>query len=183
MVSEKKLLQTQKFIELLQKSKNFSLVTFEKTLHSTLETLRKELRQHNAKLQVVKNSLLEKALNKLSSQNKDFADLKKEAKSLLKKNSALLFLDDEWSRGLAAFYKFTKKEQSITFKLGFLDKKVYQNNELIRMAQLPSREELIAKVIGGMKTPISKFNYAIKFNMQKFVYILSEKSKQGGELV
>lgn len=177
MVNENKQLQVQNLIDLIQGTSNFALVKFEKTLHSTLEALRKDLAKNGAKLRVVKNSLIVKAFNKLAANNKELHDLQKKA-SDLKENSALLILGEEWNKGLSAFYNFAKKEQSLSFKLGLLDKSVYLSEDLKKIAQLPPKDQLIAKIIGSMKTPVSKFNYSIKFNMQKFVYILSEKSKK-----
>lgn len=164
-------------IDLLKKGDNFALIKFEKTLHTRLEALRKDLRTNDAKIRVVKNSLLQKALNKLAEGNKELHAFQKNVKGL-KENSAVLILGKEWNKGLSSFYNFIKKETTLSFKLGFLDSNVYIADELKKIAQLPSRDELIAKVIGNMKTPIFKLNHSIKFNMQKFVYILSEKSKK-----
>lgn len=177
MASQDKQLQVDALIKLIQQSSNFALVKFEKTLHTSLESLRKELRANGAKIQVIKNSLFIKALNKLSNENKDYIEFTKKA-SDTRDNSALLMLGEDWSKALGAFHKFTKKETTLSFKLGLIDKTVYLTDDLNKIAQLPSRDQLIAKVIGSMKAPISSLNYAIKFNMQKFVYILSEKSKQ-----
>lgn len=177
MVSNNKQLQVQTLIDAIEGKKNFALVKFDKTLHTTLENLRKELRDSNAKLKVVKNSLFIKALNKLAAKDKNFKTVREQA-SGLKDNTAFLMLGEDWSRGLSAFYKFIKGEQSLSFKIGFLDNAVYSTADLTKIAQLPGKDQLIAKIIGGMKTPLSNFNYALKFNMQKFVYILSEKSKQ-----
>ena len=54
----------------------------------------------------------------------------------------------------------------------------YNAEKALQIAQLPSREELLGKIIGSMKNPISKFVYALKFNTDKFVYILKAKSKE-----
>ncbi|QQG44025.1 MAG: 50S ribosomal protein L10 [Candidatus Roizmanbacteria bacterium] len=177
MVNTSKKNQVQSFIDLIEKNKNFVIVSFEKTLHTTLESLRKDLRQSGAKIKIIKNSLFQKALNKEALKNKNLEDLQKKFKEL-QKNSAILMLGDQWNKGLSAFYNFAKKETFLSFKIGFLDDQVYMNDDLKKIAQLPSKEELLAKVIGGLKTPISNLNYALKFNMQKFVYILTAKSKQ-----
>lgn len=177
MVNQQKQSQVQALIKSLQSSNNFALVKFERTLHTTLETLRRDLKVSGSKLKVIKNALFIKALNKLIGQNKSLSNLKQQTKEL-KDNSALLLLGKDWSKGLSAFHKFSDKEKSLSFKIGVLDNQVYQTQDLIKIAQLPSKEELIAKVIGSMKTPISKLNFSLRFNMQKFVYIISQKSKR-----
>jgi large subunit ribosomal protein L10 len=177
MVNDTKQKQVQSLIDAIEQTGNFALVKFEKTLHTTLEALRTDLRETDTKFKVIKNTLFEIALNKLAHKEKKFRELKTQA-AALKENSALLLLGKEWNKGLTAFHKFAKKDQTLSFKVGIIDQELYVSNDLIRLAQLPSKEELVAKVIGNMKTPISKFNYALKFNLQKFAYILSEKSKQ-----
>ena len=59
-----------------------------------------------------------------------------------------------------------------------LDKNLYNSEKVVQIAQLPSREELLGKIIGSMKSPMSKFVYALKYNTNKFVYILNAKSKE-----
>lgn len=177
MVNQQKQSQVQTLIKSLQSSNNFALVKFERTLHTTLETLRRDLKVSGSKLKVIKNALFIKALNKLIGQNKSLSNLKQQTKEL-KDNSALLLLGKDWSKGLSAFHKFSDKEKSLSFKIGVLDNQVYQTQDLIKIALLPSKEELIAKVIGSMKTPISKLNFSLRFNMQKFVYIINQKSKR-----
>ena len=177
MASQTKQSQVENLIDVIQKSNNFALIKFQKTLHTTLESLRNDLKTNNSQIRVIKNSLFQKAFNKLVSKNKKLANLKDSVKSL-RDNTALLLLGDEWNKGLTAFYKFAKKEQTLSFKFGFLDEAVYQSADLTKMAELPPKEELLAKVIGSMKTPISHLHYTMKYNMQKFVYILSEQSKK-----
>ncbi len=177
MVNQQKRSQVQTLIESLQSSNNFALVRFEKTLHTALEALRKDLRASGSKLKVIKNTLFMKALNRLSGQNKSLSELKQQTKEL-KDNSALLLLGKDWSKGLGVFHKFSDKEKSLSFKIGVLDDQVYQTRDLIKIAQLPSKQELIAKVIGSMKTPVSKLNFTFRFNIQKFVYIISQQSQR-----
>jgi large subunit ribosomal protein L10 len=164
-------------VDKLQESSNFALVKFEKTTHTSLEQLRKELKKNDAKLQVVKNRLFQKAVNRFLTTKKSLYDI--HDKDTVKENSAVLFLKNDWNNALKAFHEFSKKEKTVSFKIGHLDDKVYKKSELEQIAQLPSRPELIAKLIGGMKSPMVRVTRSMKFNMQKFVVILNEKAKQG----
>jgi len=177
MANDNKQNQVQVLIDTIQGNNNFALIRFEKTLHISFEALRKELRASGSKIKIIKNSLFVKALNKIASKDKSFNNIK-EKTSTIRENSAMLLLGEEWSNGLNAFHKFLKNEKTLSFKIGFLDKIVYGSSELEKIAQLPSKETLVGQIIGSMKAPIYKFNHSIKFNMQKFVYIISEKSKQ-----
>jgi large subunit ribosomal protein L10 len=95
----------------------------------------------------------------------------------LKGNSALLTLPADWAASLSAFYKFAKGEGNITFKVGVIDDKVYDKNELVKLALLPSREELISKIIMSLKSPQTRLVYSMKYNMQKLAYILRNANK------
>ena len=176
MVNQQKQSQVDNLSQTLTKSSNFIFVKFEKTNHQTLEKLRKELKKNQAKLTVIKNSLLEKSINKLSTTNKLFADFRKKFFPL-KESTAVLMLEGDWGKGLNAFYQFMSHEKTLSFKFGTLDKALYSENEVARIAQLPGKDQLMAKIIGSMKSPISKLVYAMKFNTNKFVYILQAKSK------
>ncbi len=177
MANTKKLTKLNGINDFLGENSNFALVKFEKTTHIALETLRKQLRASESKLKVVKNSLFEKSINKMSQKNTQFLSVSKKMFPL-KDNTAVLTFGKEWNKGLSAISEFIKKDQTVDFKFGYIDQEVYDSSMLKRISQLPSREQLIAKVIGGMKSPMSHTVYALKFNMQKLVYVLDAKSKQ-----
>ncbi|OGK40332.1 50S ribosomal protein L10 [Candidatus Roizmanbacteria bacterium RIFCSPLOWO2_01_FULL_37_12] len=177
MVNEKKLALGQKIQDLLSKYQNFVLIKIDKTSHQTLENLRKELKKSQANLKVIKNSLLEKTINKLSKKNKVLAEIEKTFFPL-RDTSALLLLEKEWSTGLASFYQFIKKEVSLSFKFGLLDNLTYPSERLVQIAQLPPKNQLVANLVGSFKAPTSRLVHSMKFNVAKLVYILKEKSKK-----
>ncbi|MDO8609067.1 MAG: 50S ribosomal protein L10 [bacterium] len=176
MINQDKLQQVDELSKTLETSSNFVLIKFEKTTHQNLELLRRELKKNQAKVKVIKNTLLEKSLNKLSIKNSLFTEFRKKFFPL-KKSSAILILESDWAIGLKSFYGFMQKEKSLSFKYGIIDKQLYAETEVRRLAQLPSKGQLIAQIIGSMKSPISHFTNAIKFNSSKLVYILQQKSK------
>lgn len=177
MPNTKKQSQLQTLTEEIEKNANFAIVKFEKTTHITLEKLRRELAANNAHIKVIKNTLFEKAIQRLANKNKNLKEVGEKALPV-KDNSALLQLGEDWNKGLSAFHQFSKKEDSLSFKFGFLDNKLYLQDDMKRIAQLPSKEVLVGKLLGSLQSPLYSFNYALKYHMQKFVYILSEKSKQ-----
>lgn len=176
MVSQKKINQVKKLSEIIEKTENFLLVKFEKTTHQALETLRKQLRKNNTSLKVIKNTLFEKAINFNTKKNQLLNDLKNNFFPL-KENSALVTFDKDWSEGLKTLFDFIKKDKTISFKFGILDKSIYQSSQLEQIAQLPGRNELLGKIIGSLKAPANKLVYSLKYNVNKLVYILKEKSK------
>ncbi len=157
----------------LQKNQNVTLIGFDKTSHIALESLRKSLRKSSATLTVVKTSLLQKALEKVT----ELADFR--AKALpIKESTAVVDMPGDWSASLKAVYDFAKKETSVFLKIGFLDRVVYEKSSLEKLAQLPSKVELLGKVIGSLKSPVNRLDYAVKFPMTYFVNVLKARSAQ-----
>lgn len=166
-----------KLIDSLKNTQNFALVTFEKTNHQALESLRKRLKKENAQFKVIKNTLLEKAINKLANSNKLFFEFKKKFLPF-RDLTALIILSTDWSPPLKTFYEFSQKEKSLSFKVGFIDKITYDEPGLSKLAKLPAKNELISSMLGNMKAPTTHFIYSLKYNVQKFVFILSQRSKK-----
>lgn len=178
MANQQKTAIVDQLLEKFAESTNFALVKFEKTSHQALEGLRKDLQKSNASLRVIKNSLFEKAINKLSSEKESFKSLRDKSFPVRDK-SAVLFLQEDASTGLKTLFDFSKKDESIGFKVGIIDNNVYTGDELSRIAQLPGRDQLIAKIIGSMKSPMARTTRAMKFNMQKMAMVLNAKAQQG----
>jgi large subunit ribosomal protein L10 len=177
MVNDNKKNQVDSIFQQVEKNPNILLVKIGKTTHQSLESLRKELRKSNSKIKVIKNTLFEKSVNKIAIKNKIFKELKTQFFPL-KETTALVTLGENWNEGLKALYLFSKKDSTISLKFGLLDKSLYDTAKTLQIAQLPSKEELLGKIIGSMKSPMSKFVYALKYNTNKFVYILNAKSKE-----
>ncbi len=180
MKNQKKLSQLSVVTDFLKKSDNFALLKFDKSKHVALEGLRRELRKGGATMKMVKNTIFTKSINKLAAEKEhgDLRPFQKMAKSL-KENTAVVSLGKDWSMGLNAFAKVAKTDKSISFKFGFLDKTPYDAANMEKLSKLPSKAELMAKIIGSMKSPITHFVNNIKFPTQKFVMVLNAKVKKG----
>ncbi len=177
MANTKKQSLVDALLQSFEETTNFALVKFEKTKHGTLEELRRALKQNDAQLKVVKNTLFEKAINKISDSSQSVTDLRNKAFPI-KENTALIMLKGDWSAGLKAFYDFAKKDKTMTFKVGHLDNNVYEMNDLEKIAQLPGKDQLIGQFIGTLKSPLAATTRSLQFNSQKLVYVLSQRGQQ-----
>jgi len=176
----KKTAQLSVVTDFLKKSDNFALFKFDKTKHIALEGLRRELRKSGATIKMVKNSIFTKSINKLAAtpEHGNLRPFQKMARDN-KENTAVISLGKDWSLGMNAFAKVAKTDKSISLKLGFLDKVSYDGQTMNKISSLPSKGELMAKIIGSMKSPITQFVNNIKFPTQKFVMVLNAKVKKG----
>jgi len=177
MVNQNKKNQVDNLITSLKKNSNFFLAKISGTSHANLEKLRKELRKNSSVVKVVKNSYFEKAVNKMAIDDKKYVGIKKSFFPL-KDSSAIIFVGQSWDKGLKTFSEFVKTEKTLSFKMSFLDNCLYGSAETERISLLPSQDHLIAKIIGSMKSPVSKFINDLKYNTNKLVYVLQAKSKE-----
>ena len=72
---------------------------------------------------------------------------------------------------LKEFIKETKTE-ALTVKVGIADGQIIDAAAVDALANLPSRDELIAKVVGSMQAPISGLVNVLQGNIRNMVYVL-----------
>jgi len=131
-----------------------------------LQKLREELKAQKAKFRIAKNSLLGIALNK--------AKIEVDKKMLLKPIAISVSKDI----GPAKIFKDFAKEQENLEILGGIYQNEYQDQSFIeKLAIIPSREELLAKLVAQLKAPQYGFVWALKGNLLKLLYILKKKSE------
>lgn len=156
----------------LQKAANLILFNFGPASHQKLEALRRQLKQaEKARLQIVKNSLLQVAAAK--TKIKELTE-----KTILTGPSALLTLTGNWSKTMTALYQFIK-ETGAEFKIGRLDGTWYGQADLARLAQLPAKEILIGKIAGALKSPHQRMIYSMRFGMIKLLYVMKQMNRKG----
>lgn len=73
---------------------------------------------------------------------------------------------------------FQKEHKILKISGGILERNFIELNEVLKLANLPSKQELIAKVIGGINAPISGFVNVLAGNLRNFVCVLQAIEKQ-----
>jgi len=176
MASEKKQTNVELLLQLISSQENILLLGFEKITHKALENLRSDLKKQQVVLRVVKNNLLEKAIKRLAEKNKRMWEFAKKFFPI-QKSTAVVTLPKEYSAALKILSNFINKEKNVSFKCALIENLIHDDKATGRIAQLPSKFELLGKVIGSFKSPTSRLVYALKFNTNKIVYILKQKGK------
>ena len=151
MASEKIIQQKEKEVkELAAKMKDASvvlLVNYRGINVADDTALRKSVRATGAEYTVIKNNITRRALAENGITELDEA---------LVGPTAVIIAQEEYLPALKAIYKFAKAKEFYTIKGGVLEGKVSSVEELTTLAQLPSREELIAKLAGCLLANVSK---------------------------
>ncbi|KXK11187.1 MAG: 50S ribosomal protein L10 [Microgenomates bacterium OLB23] len=185
MANTQKRAYVENVVSLLKDNPQFIVVGFGGTKHKKLEEFRAKLRELSADpsqksgLMILKNSLFKVALEKYNAHAKM---MKPEEISTLVDNtsgqSAVLFLSQDWVTSLKTFKSFSKEEEGMQFKVGLIDGVVYVQAGLSQLADLPSKEELVAKIIGSLYTPATKLVYGLKFNATQLVTVLKNAAEK-----
>jgi large subunit ribosomal protein L10 len=110
--------------------------------------LRAELRQTGAEYRVVKNTLLRRAAKGTS--------LECLADDMVGPTALAFVLDDPVAPA-KVLSKFAKANEKFELKVGALDGKKLTADDIKALAELPSREELLAKMLGSINAPVSNF--------------------------
>ena len=120
--------------------------------------LRKELREAGVNYTVVKNTLLKRAIAETELAGLD---------SVLEGTSALATSADDYVAAARILCKFADTHKNFEVKNGFIDKEVIDVAKITGLAKLPSREILLANVLGAFQAPIAAFARAIQAIVDK----------------
>ena len=115
--------------------------------------LRKELREAGVKYSVVKNTLLTRAC-----EDADLTGLQ----TTLTGTTALATSDDDYAAAARILANYAKKSKTFEIKGGYLDGEVVDLATIDNLAKLPTRDVLLANVLGAFQAPIASFARAIQ---------------------
>lgn len=110
--------------------------------------MRAKLREAGVDYKIYKNTLAKRALE---------GSGKDELIEHLKGSSAFAFSYDDVTAPMRIIYQTMKSTEKMKFKAGIVDGAIVDEQELISLASIPSREVLLAKLLGSLKAPISAF--------------------------
>ena len=139
--------EVSKLAEKLKDAKLVLLTDYRGIDVADVTALRKSVRAVNGEYCVIKNNITRRALKECGIDTLDEA---------LTGPTAVIIAQEEYLPALKAIYKFAKANDFYTIKGGVLEGKVSTVEELTTLAQLPSREELIAKLAGCLLANVSK---------------------------
>jgi large subunit ribosomal protein L10 len=149
----------------ISRSKSIVFASFNALGVKENEDLRVKLRKENSEYYVAKKTLLGMAL-------KDRAISGLDVKSLDGKVAAVFSYQDEVAPAKIVFDFRKGKEDKIKFVGSILEGKFLSEVDTMALAQLPSKQELYAKLVGSLNSPISGFVNALAGNLKNLVYVL-----------
>jgi len=151
-------------VEKLENSKSVIFIDYKGLTVDQDTGLRNEFRKNDVEYKVIKNKLLERATDKLGIDD---------IKPVFNGPTAVAFSYSDEIAAAKVLSKFAKDSGKTEIKAGLLGKKVIDKNGVESLAKLPSKEILIATVMGTMNAPITGFVSATSGIIRNFMYALN----------
>ena len=157
----------------LKECSNFYLTDISGLNAVSTSSLRRACFKANVKLSVVKNTLLEKAME---ASDKDFGELP----STLKGNTSVMY--SETGNAPAKVIKaFRKKSDKPFLKGAYIEEAIYiGDDQLDMLVEIKSREELIGDIIGLLQSPAKNVVSALQSSGGKLSGIIKTLSQKEG---
>ena len=134
--------------------------------------LRKQLREAGVIYKVCKNTMMKRAF-----EGTEFAGLEE----YLEGPSALAISKDDATAPARILCKFAKDAKALEVKGGVVEGTVYDVAGIQELSKIPSREELLSKLLGSIQSPITNFARVIKQIAEKDGEAVAETAEAPAE--
>ena len=146
-------------VEKLEKSSSAIVVDYKGLTVEEVTELRKKMREAGVEYKVYKNTLVRKAAKEVGIEQ--FND------ELLVGTNAIAFGYEDPVAPARILKEFMDSHPKMQLKMGVVEGEFYNESQIVEFANIPSREVLLAKLLGSLKAPMSKFAYLIDALIKK----------------
>ena len=137
----------------LEKSTSAIIVDYRGLKVDEVTELRRKFTEAGVDYKVYKNTLMKRAAEDLG-----MTELVEELQG---PNAVAISYDDPVAPARIA-NEFAKNHKQLELKVGIVEGVFYDESKLKELADIPSREVLIAKLLGSLKAPVSNFAYLVQ---------------------
>lgn len=136
-------------------------------------SLRSQLRENGVDFRVAKKTLMQ-----LSLKNSNLPEAPSE---VMAGPVGAAFGYEDVIAAVKALHTFSKTNDNLKILGGLVEGKFITQAEALELAQLPSREELLAKLVGSMKAPVSGFYGVTSGMLRGLIQVLKAYGEQKPE--
>lgn len=152
----------------LTESKSVFITDYTGLNVAKLTILRKNLRENSVKYFVEKNTLL-----KIAAKETGYDGIV----NYLQGQIAVAFAKDDPAIAAKILYNAFKENEKPVIRAFVLDKQTFPGTEIVRLAELPSREILLAQVIGAVESPLTAVIMSVDAVFQELVGTIDALAK------
>ena len=146
-------------VEKLQNCSSAIVVDYKGLTVEEVTELRKKMREAGVEYKVYKNTLVRKAAKEVGIEQ--FND------ELLVGTNAIAFGQEDPVAPARIIKEFMDSHPKMELKMGVVEGTFYGKEDIVAFANIPSREVLIAKLLGSLKAPVSNFAYLLDAMIKK----------------
>ncbi|MGB2601670.1 MAG: 50S ribosomal protein L10 [Candidatus Omnitrophota bacterium] len=156
----------QEMKDIVSEKKGFVVSSVENIKASDIDVFRKQMRQSGLRYLVIKNKLANIALKE--------AGVEEMANSMSeKKTHGIGVIEADPVIVAKLMTEFSKKNKGFSVSNGYLEGRVLSAERIKELADLPSREQLLAMVVGMMNGPISGFVGVLSSLLRSLLYAVN----------
>lgn len=153
-----------------KEAKSVVFTQYQGTNVKNIRELRKKLRGSKVSLKVARKTLMA-----LAAKDAGFSEIPAE---FLVGPVALAFGAEDAIAPAKIIHEFGRTVETVKITGAVFEGKLIPAEEARAIAMLPSREVLLARLVGSMKSPITGFHAVLHGLLRNFVYALSEVQKK-----
>lgn len=150
--------KVQEIREKLEKAQSVVLASYQGLNVEEDTQLRKQLREAGVEYKVYKNTLVTLAAKELGMDG---------IVEYLEGPVSLAIGYEDATAPARILNDFSKEHKKLELKAGLVEGKVFGEAEIKELATIPSKEVLIAKLLGSLKAPVSNFVYLLNAIAEK----------------
>lgn len=150
--------------EMFSRANATFLAEYQGIKSTSMDSIRKTLRDESVDFRVVRNTLARRAIQGTS--------LEAIGESL-KGPTALIFSYKDAAAAAKSLTQFSKDHPKLKLLLGSLGDKMIGAGDIKGLAELPSREVLLGRLLGSLNSPTTGLAMVLSGVPRKFVYALS----------
>ncbi len=155
--------------KMIEEAKSVILVDYRGLNVEEANNLRAEFRNNGVTYKVFKNSMVVRALAQLGIEGLD---------DHLKGPSGFAFGNEDPVAPAKIVKDFIDKKKKMSIKAGIIDGRVIDENGVKALASLPSREVLVAKMLGSMNSPVTGLVSVMSGTIRSLLYTLNAIQEQ-----
>ena len=164
----KKIEQVDDVVKKLTEAKSAALIQYQGLNALDISQLRADIKEVGGSMEVVKNSLITRALVKMGIKLPE----------TLTGPTGIAYCNDDEVAPLKEIDKVNKAKEVTSFKYGIYDKKLLSVDELKAFLSLPSKSALISQLLGGLVNPLQRLAYALRYNQTQLALTLKALSEK-----
>jgi len=135
-----------------------------------MQDLRGKLRDKGAQLKIAKMRLIKRAI--------DEGSLLKDFLPHLQKQRGIVFVSQEPAAVAKVLNDFAKANEQLDLVFGYVEREFLDREAIKYLATLPSREVLLAQVVGTMQAPITQFAVVLNMFVVRLLFVLKQVAEK-----